>query len=160
MCITAKKCIELKDRLSIPLDTTHLIFVQNSTLSIKFLYDEKKFDIANTYDIRHEIIKKRIDKAEIKGTNERLAAPGKIAIVYSQDNEAEEYKQYIAFLKTKNYITGDIEFHEIADMQGIHGLKALRVSVNSNLVIDKTDEDKMFGITAKTAGEYSGIMKN
>lgn len=160
MCIIAKKCIELKDRLSIPLDTTHLIYVQNTTLSVQFLYDEKKFDVANTYDIRHEIIKKRIDKAEIKGTNERLVSPGKIAIVYSQETEAEEYKQYFNFLKTKNYIKGDIENLELADMQGIHGLKALRVSVNSNLVIDKSDDDKLFDQTLKTSGEYLGSLKN
>ncbi|MCI0450620.1 MAG: GAF domain-containing protein [Chlorobi bacterium] len=160
ICIIAKKCIELKDRLSIPLDTTHLIYVQNSTLSIKFLYDEKKFDIANTFDVRHEIIKKRIDKAEIKGNGERLSGPGKIAIVYSQETEAEEYKQYIAFLKTKNYIKGDVESLELADMQGIHGLKALRVSVNSNLVIDKSDDEKLFSQTVKSSGEYISSTKN
>ena len=44
-------------------------------------------------------------------------------------------------------------------MQGIHGLKALRVSVNSNLVIDKTD-DRIFDQTVKTSGEYIGSTKN
>ncbi|MCI0715418.1 MAG: hypothetical protein L0Y77_03740 [Chlorobi bacterium] len=124
------------------------------------MYDEKKFDIANTFDVRHEIIKKRIDKAEIKGSGERLSCPGKIAIVYSQETEAEEYKQYIAFLKTKNYIKGDVEGLELADMQGIHGLKALRVSVNSNLVIDKSDDEKLFEQTVKTSSEYIGSTKN
>lgn len=152
-CIIAKKCIDLKSSLNIPLDTTHLIFVQNATLSIKFLYDEKKFDIASTYDIRHEIIKKRIDKAEIKGNKERLVAPGKIAIVYSQETEAEEYRQYIDFLRTKNYIHGSVENLELADMQGIHGLKALRISVNNDFVIDKTGDEKIFSQTLKTTGE-------
>ena len=160
MCIITKKCIELKNELSVPLDTTHLIFVQNSTLSIKFLYDEKKFDVEGSYDIRHEIIKKRIDKAVIKGTSERLSSPGKIAIVYSQENEAEEYKQYINFLKTKNYITSEIENFELADMQGIHGLKALRISVNSNFVIDKNTDDRIIDQTLKTTSEYMDSLKN
>ncbi len=160
MCIIAKKCIDLKSSLNIPLDTTHLIFVQNATLSIKFLYDEKKFDIASTYDIRHEIIKKRIDKAEIKGKNERLAAPGKIAIVYSQENEADEYRQYIEFLRTKNYIYGSVENLELADMQGIHGLKALRISVNNDFVIDKAGEEKIFDQPINTSKEYLGSLKN
>jgi hypothetical protein len=160
MCIIAKKCVDLKDRLSIPLDTTHLIFVQNSTLSIKFLYDEKKFDIANSYDIRHEIIKKRIDKAEIKGTRERLVSPGKIAIVYSQENEAEEYRQYINFLRTKNYINGSVESLELADMQGIQGLKALRISINNDFVLDKSKDDKIFEQTISKTSEYLGSIKN
>lgn len=160
MCIIAKKCIELKSRLSIPLDTTHLIFVQNSTLSIKFLYDEKKFDIANSYDVRHEIIKKRIDKAEIKGSRERLVGPGKIAIVYSQDNEAEEYKQYINFLRTKGYINGSVEILELADMQGVKGLKALRISINNDFVIDNSKDDKIFEQTLSKTKEYLSSFKN
>lgn len=160
MCIIAKKCVELKDKLNVPLDTTHLIFVQNATLSIKFLYDEKKFDVASTYDIRHEIIKKRIDKAEIKGKGERLVSPGKIAIVYSQENEAEEYKQYISFLRTKNYIYGSVESLELADMQGVQGLKALRISVNNDLVVDKTSDEKIFEQQITSAEKFLGSMKN
>ncbi|HJY64192.1 MAG TPA: GAF domain-containing protein [Ignavibacteria bacterium] len=161
MCIIAKKCSELKSRLSIPLETTHLIFVQNSPITIKFLFDEKKFDVAGSYDIRHEIIKKRIDKAEIKGTGGRLASPCTIAVVYSQEAEADEYKQYFSFLKTKNYITGEVESFELADMQGVHGLKALRISVNSNMAIEKSTEDDLTGqnINAST-GEYLESSKN
>jgi hypothetical protein len=40
--------------------------------------------VDGAYDIRYEIVKKRIDKALIKGTNERATQPGKIVIVYSQ----------------------------------------------------------------------------
>jgi hypothetical protein len=160
MCIIVKKCDEIKSSLSIPLETTHLIFVQNSTLSIKFLYDEKKFDIANRYDIRHEIIKKRIDKAEIKGSSERIVCPGKITIVYSQENEAEEYKLYIDFLRTKNYIKGSLETLDLADMQGIQGLKALRISINNDFKIDNKKDEKLFEQTLKKTGEYLGSFKN
>ena len=144
MCIVAKKCIEVKSSLKVPLDTAHLIYVQNTPLAIKFLYDEKKFDVAGSYNIRYEIIKKRIDKAEIKGRTERVVAPGKIAIIYSQDTEAEEYKQYINFLKTKNYITGEVENLEISDMQGVQGLKALRITVNSDMIVEKTEASHVF----------------
>ena len=66
-------------------------------LAIKFRMDEKKFDVDGAYNIRYEIIKKRIDKANIKGTEERLTVPGKISIVYSQDKDALEYIKYINF---------------------------------------------------------------
>ena len=78
----------------------------------------------------------------IKGTKERLVNPCKIAIVYSQEAEAEEYKQYINFLKTKKYITGDFESFELEDMHGVHGLKALRISVNIDFEINDKSVEK------------------
>ena len=65
-------------------ETTHLILVQHAPLSIRFRFDEKRFDVDGAYDIRYEIVKKRIDKAVIRGTTERVTQPGKIAIVYGQ----------------------------------------------------------------------------
>ena len=105
-----------------------LILVHSNSLSIKFRMDEKQFDVDGAYNIRYEIIKKRIDKAHIKGTDERITVPGKIAIVYSQDNDAKEYLKYIKFLQSKNYL-GELEKLEIEDLQGVSGLKALRVEV-------------------------------
>ena len=78
-----------------------LILVHSNPLAIKFRMDEKQFDVDGAYNIRYEIIKKRIDKANIKDTNERLTVPGKIAIVYSQDSDAVEYLKYIKFLQSK-----------------------------------------------------------
>jgi hypothetical protein len=97
-------------------------------MAIKFRMDEKQFDVDGAYNIRYEIIKKRIDKAHIKGTNERLTTPGKLAIVYSQDKDATEYMKYINFLQSRNQL-GKIEFLELEDLQGVSGLKALRVEV-------------------------------
>jgi hypothetical protein len=34
--------------------------------------DEKRFDVDGTYNARYEVVKKRIDKANIKGTKERI----------------------------------------------------------------------------------------
>ena len=105
-----------------------LILVHSNAMAIKFRMDEKQFDVDGAYNIRYEIIKKRIDKANIKGTKNRLTVPGKIAIVYSQDKDALEYIKYINYLQSKNQL-GKIEFLELEDLQGVTGLKALRVEV-------------------------------
>ena len=68
--------------------------------------------------MRYEIVKKRIDKARIKGSTERLTQPGKVAIVYSQAREAQEYREYIDDLKTRGQITGEVEDVEIEDLDG------------------------------------------
>jgi GAF domain-containing protein len=129
MCGVARKAERLKERLREPLETAHLILVQSTPLSIRFRPDEKQFDVDGTYNIRYEIIKKRIDKAVIKGTAERLTQPGRIAIIYSQAREAGEYREYIDYLRASGYLTDDVEDVELEDLQGIQGLKALRVTV-------------------------------
>lgn len=142
LCGIVKKCKALKDELKVPLETTHLILVQNTPLAICFQYDEKKFDVDGTYNIRYEIMKKRIDKAEIKGTGERLTQPGKIAFVYSQDSEAAEYKLYIDYLNRKGSLLDDAEYLDLQDLQGVHGLTAIRVSVNTKSPsLDSFDSD-------------------
>ncbi len=105
-----------------------LILVHSNAMAIKFRMDEKQFDVDGAYNIRYEIIKKRIDKAHIKGTEERLTVPGKIAIVYSQEKDALEYVKYINYLQSKNQL-GKLEFLELEDLQGVTGLKALRAEV-------------------------------
>ncbi|QVY64097.1 GAF domain-containing protein [Polaribacter sp. Q13] len=110
------------------LQVASLILVHSNAMAIKFRMDEKQFDVDGAYNIRYEIIKKRIDKANLKGTNDRLTVPGKIAIVYSQDKDALEYIKYINYLQSKNQL-GKIEFLELEDLQGASGLKALRVEV-------------------------------
>lgn len=121
---------QLKSTLKIPLETAHLILVQDTPLSIRFRFDEKRFDVDGAYDIRHEIIKSRIDKAFLKGGNERLTQPGKIAIVYSHLEEAQEMIQHIDFLKNEGYFKGEVENLNLDDMQGVQGLKSLRVSID------------------------------
>ena len=91
-CGIAVRSRQLRDRLPVPLETTHLILVQHAPLSIRFRFDEKRFDVDGAYDIRYEIVKKRIDKAVVEGTSDRVTQPGKIAIIYSQSPEAHEYR--------------------------------------------------------------------
>ena len=102
--------------------------------------DEKKFDVEGAYNARYEIIKKRVDKAHIKGTEERITKPGSIVIVYSQESDANEYRTYLKFLAAKGYLKEEIQDLALEDLQGVHGLRALRVEINfsaGNLTIDE-----------------------
>jgi len=128
-CGLAVRAAELRDHLPVPLETTHLILVQHAPLSIRFRFDEKRFDVDGAYDIRYEIVKKRIDKAVIHGTAERVTQPGKIAIIYSQPAEAQEYRVYLDYLLGLGYLTREVEQLELEELQGVRGLRALRVGV-------------------------------
>ncbi len=129
-CGVALRAERLKDRLPVPLDVTSLILIQHAPLAIRFRVDEKRFDVDGTYNVRYEIIKKRIDKATIRGTAERLTQPGKIALVYSHGSEAQEWREYIEYLQRLRYLTPDTEELELDELQGAQGLRALRVTVD------------------------------
>jgi hypothetical protein len=118
-----------KPHLKKDLNICSLILVHSNPLNIHFSMEEKKFDVDGTYNIRYEIIKKRIDKATIKDSEERLTQKGKIAIIYSNDREAIEYLHYLKYLQSINYIDSEIEWLTLNDLQGVTGLKALRVSI-------------------------------
>ncbi|GAB4330010.1 MAG: hypothetical protein OHK0038_04220 [Flammeovirgaceae bacterium] len=130
MCQIARKTHEISDILPVHLNTTQLILVQSSPLAIRFRTDEKKFDVDGTYNVRYEILKKRIDKALIKGTEERLTKVGTVAIVYSNKKEEEEYRNYLQYLKNQDFIEGEEEYLDLQDLQGVSGLKAIRFKVN------------------------------
>lgn len=119
----------LRSELPVPLDTTSLILVYNTSLSIRFRMDEKQFDVDGTYNARYEVIKKRIDKSFIKGTEERLTKKGMLSIVYSQKKDETEYLKYIKFLRSKGYFTDNIEIVELEGLQGVSGLKAIRTEI-------------------------------
>lgn len=128
MCEMENIALNERKNMEQELRIASLVLVHSTPMAIKFRMDEKQFDVDGAYNIRYEIIKKRIDKAHLKGTNERLTTPGKLAIVYSQDKDATEYMKYINFLQSRNQL-GKIEFLELEDLQGVSGLKALRVEV-------------------------------
>ncbi|WP_367768521.1 GAF domain-containing protein [Flavobacterium sp. WC2421] len=119
----------LKKALPYELDVTSLILVFSSPLSIRFRMDEKRFDVDGTYNARYEVVKKRIDKANIKGTQERITQKEKITIVYSHSYEETEYLKYIKFLQFKKILEPTIEQFDIEELQGVSGLKALRIKV-------------------------------
>ena len=119
--------------LDAKLEVASLILAYNTSLSVHFRMDEKRFDVEGAYNARYEIIKKRVDKAHIKGTEERVTQPGKIAIIYSSREDALDYLNYVRFLESKGYLLpGSLEDLDLEDLQGITGLKALRVSIDYN----------------------------
>ena len=120
----------LENKLPLPLRTTQLILSQATPISISFRSKERKFDVDGAYNMRYEIIKKRIDKVHIRDQKERLTQPGTIAIVYSQQKEKVEYLEFIEVLQNDGLLLGDIEELELEELQGVSGLSALRVNVN------------------------------
>jgi hypothetical protein len=130
MAEVARITNRLLPSLKVPLQTTQLILVHSQPISIGFRKDERRFDVEGAYNIRYEITKKRLDKIHVEGTSERLTQPGKIAIVYSNPREAQEYNEYIYYLQSKNLLKPGIENLELEELQGVRGLKAMRVDIN------------------------------
>ena len=122
----------LAPTLPVPLETTQLIYVHGQPLSIRFRQDERQFDVDGAYNIRYEIIKKRIDKATVLGTGARLTQPGRLALVYAQTREATEYREYIDYLQDRGLLEPGVEELELEELQGVKGLLALRVQVKIN----------------------------
>jgi GAF domain-containing protein len=140
MCEMENAYYQIQPNFPINLDVASMILVFSQPLSISFRMDEKQFDVDGTYNARYEIVKKRVDKAFIKGTKERVTQKGKISIIYSQKQDELEYLRYIKFLQSKNYLDTDVEIVELQDLQAVTGLKAIRVS----LLYHKDQMDKAF----------------
>jgi hypothetical protein len=121
---------QLVKSIPIPLQTTQLVLVYNKPICISFRNDERRFDVEGSESIRFEILKKRIDKVRIKNTGERLTKPGTIAIVYSHALEVADYDEYVHLLQKSNLLEEGKEMLELEDVQGISGLKAMRVKVH------------------------------
>ena len=130
MSAIAKNTHKLQQQLARPVETTQLIFIHSHPIDIRFRKDEKRFDVEGAYNIRYHIVKKRIDKVLVKGTDERLTQPGMIAMVYFNQKEADEYISYIQFLQGEKILKEGLEHLELEDLQGVSGLKAMRVEVN------------------------------
>ena len=140
MCEMENAYYQMQSDFPVALDVASMILVFNQPLSISFRMDEKQFDVDGTYNARYEIVKKRVDKAYIKGTKKRITDKGKITIVYSQKQDEREYLRYIKFLQSKHYLDTDVEIVELQDLQAVTGLKAIRVSV----LYHKDPNDKDF----------------
>lgn len=130
MALVARLTKALIPQMKKRLETTQLIFIHAATIDIEFRNDEHRFDVEGAYNIRYEIIKKRIDKVHIRDTEERLTQPDKIALVYFQQRDIDDYLGYIRYLQQQNILNDDLEFLELEELQGVAGLKALRIGVN------------------------------
>ena len=143
VCGTAWALERTADRRPMRLDVAHLVLAQSAPLAIRFRYDEKHFDVDGAYNTRYEIVKKRIDKATLAGTEERLTKPGHLAVVYAQTRAAEEYRTYFDYLRAAGYLGGPVEEFALEPMPGAHGLRALRVPIAERppgLELDVTPE--------------------
>ena len=136
MAAIARLTNALLPQMPDPLMTTQLIFVHTMSIDISFRKDERRFDVEGGYNIRYQVVKKRIDKVHVRETNERLTQPGTIAIIYFNDKEAEEYEGYIKYLQEKKLLKQEVEYLELEDLQGVSGLRALRVGVMMEAVAE------------------------
>ena len=140
LCETELEYNSYKKKLDYSLDVASLILVYSTPISIRFRMDEKRFDVDGSYNARYEMIKKRIDKSTIKNSSERITQPGKISIIFSQERERLDYLKLISILQNQKVLESTVEELEVEDLQGINGLKALRVGVN----YDATEVDYEF----------------
>lgn len=140
MCEMENRFYQLQENTPMQLEAASLILVYNNTMSIRYRMDEKKFDVDGTYNARYEIIKKRIDKAHVKGTEERVTQKGKLTIVYSSNSDEREYLQYIKYLQAKKYFGDEVEVLELEDVQGVVGLKAIRVNILYSIDNENSEE--------------------
>ncbi|PHS09205.1 MAG: GAF domain-containing protein [Kordia sp.] len=143
MCEMERSFYEIQKDRSLQLDAASLVLVFGNSLSIRFRVDEKKFDVDGAYNARYEIIKKRIDKAHIKGTDERITQKGKLVIVYSQKKDELEYLRYIQYLQSKDYLEEGEEIVSLEDLQGVVGLKAIRINIKYQVAKQKITYDDL-----------------
>jgi len=130
VCDCARTAFQLQEKCGTPLQMTHLVLVQDSTVDI--FHDEsteRLFDVRGTRDTRYEIVKKRIDKALDAQTQARITQPGALTIVYSTEEEWSEYQHYLRYLNREGWVDGQIERGTVQPLQGVTGLKFARVRV-------------------------------
>lgn len=131
MCDCARVARTLKDSCQIHLEVTHLVLVQATTVDITHDENtERLFDVRGTRDTRYEIVKKRIDKACDAATGARITQPGSLTIVYSTDEEWQEYRQYLRYLHREGWIEATQEQGNVEPLQGVNGLKFTRVKIS------------------------------
>jgi len=116
-----------REAMPIQLTVSFLVLVFSSPLDISFRLEEKHFDVDGSYNVRYEILKKRIEKACLVGSRERLTQKNKLAIVYLSERDKEEYLEYLQFLIDEDLLESEIEHVEVESVEGIQGLKALRL---------------------------------
>jgi len=117
--------------------------VYDASLSIQFRMDEKRFDIDGSYNTRYEIIKKRLDKAVIQNSEERIVQPKSIAIVFASHADRDEYMAYIKYLQQVGLLQSEIQAFEVEDLQGVAGLIGLRVLVNLDYNLEALDYQQL-----------------
>ncbi|MGF1523311.1 MAG: GAF domain-containing protein [Leptolyngbyaceae cyanobacterium] len=130
VCDCARTGFRLKAEHQTELSITHLVLVQDSTVDITHDENtERLFEVRGTRDTRYEIVKKRIDKAVDSKTQERITQPGCLTLVYSTNEEWQEYQEYLRYLQREGWVGSDVEQGSVEPLQGVTGLKFARVQV-------------------------------
>lgn len=129
MAHISKMMNQLRPSMPVKLATTQLIFIHNHTIDISFRADERKFDVEGAYNIRYQMIKKRIDKVLIRNTQERLTQPDTISLIYFNKRDIEDYLPFVNYLQETGVLQPGTDDLNLEDLQGLSGLKALRVTV-------------------------------
>ncbi len=130
ICDCARTGLRLEAESESMLKIAHLVLVQDTTIDIYHNEStEKLFDVKGTRDIRYEIVKKRIDKAIDKATKDRITQTGMLTVVYSTEDEWEEYRQYLRYLAREGWVEEKIEMGMVEPLQGVSGLRFARVKV-------------------------------
>jgi hypothetical protein len=142
-CGLARQAALIKPKLAVPLDTCQLIFYNPKPLTIRFRYDEKRFDVDGASDAHLEALKSRLDKAMVKGGRERLTQPGRLAVVYTHPDEGRELMQYAGYLQAEGYFQKEAEFIDLEELPGVRGLKALRLDIQLEGQIAANSADPM-----------------
>lgn len=119
----------LQPDMPVKLTTTQLIFIHNHPIDISFRIDERKFDVEGAYNIRYQMIKKRIDKILIRNSQERLTQPDKLALIYFNKRDIEDYLPFVKYLQETGVLKPETEDLDLEDLQGLSGLKALRLTI-------------------------------
>ena len=111
------------------LEIAPVILAYGTPVTLKFRREEKKLDVDGSYNVRYEILKKRIDKSYILNSNERLSQPGHIAVVYMHDEEESAYSRHLNYLAFQGLIDLDWVTLDLEALPGVEGLKAMRAKV-------------------------------
>ena len=116
----------------VPMQVTLLIFVHTSTIDISFREDERRFDVEGGYNIRYQMVKKRIDKVRIKDTNERLVRPNTLAIIFQGDTLEKEVRELLSEVAAIGMLEPEVEFCTLEEIQGVSELRAIRAEIVLN----------------------------
>ncbi|MEM9326445.1 MAG: GAF domain-containing protein, partial [Bacteroidota bacterium] len=104
-----------------------LVVAYPSTIDIHFRGDEKRFDVMGAEGVRYETIKKRVEKAVVTDTGERLTQANKLAVCYLDEATKKEYIEYLNHMAKTGAIEEKIEDLELDLPTDSAGIKSLRV---------------------------------
>jgi len=126
--VTLRQTSNVSEAYHLKSQTTQLILLHAAPIEVTFRTDEKRFDVEGSYNIRYQIIKKRIDKVKIKDSTERLTKPGTVSLVYLTENDLLGYQELFQAMLHNKKISA-INYLDLEDLQGVSGLKAVRTSL-------------------------------